>query len=81
MSDEEYWFAPKRVGFGVGLPIRWQGWVLLLGSAAVTIAAVLALRGQPLQLVGALVPLVGVFLVISCSKTRGGCRWRSGEEE
>ena len=34
MADREdgAWFAPKRYGFGAGLPIAWQGWALLLGT-------------------------------------------------
>ena len=24
-----YWFPTKRYGWGWGLPIRWQGWVVL----------------------------------------------------
>ena len=27
--DEGVWFAPKRYGFGAGLPVAWQGWALL----------------------------------------------------
>ena len=33
-DDEDYWFAPKRYGYGTGLPISWQGWLataLMLG--------------------------------------------------
>ncbi len=29
------WFAPKRYGYGAGLPIAWQGWVLTIGYLAV----------------------------------------------
>jgi len=28
MSDGPEWFAPKRFGYGAGLPISWQGWTL-----------------------------------------------------
>lgn len=32
MSDGDgAWFAPKRYGYGTGLPIAWQGWTLLGG--------------------------------------------------
>ena len=30
MSDGD-WFAPKRFGYGAGLPIAWQGWALIIG--------------------------------------------------
>jgi hypothetical protein len=25
----QYWFPVKRYGWGWGLPVRWQGWVVL----------------------------------------------------
>jgi hypothetical protein len=28
-SDPGYWFPAKRYGWGWGLPIAWQGWVVL----------------------------------------------------
>lgn len=29
MNDSRYWFPAKRYGWGWGLPITWQGWVVL----------------------------------------------------
>jgi hypothetical protein len=29
-SKPQYWFPVKRYGWGWGLPVRWQGWVVLL---------------------------------------------------
>ena len=34
MSDGPEWFAPRRHGFGSGLPVSWQGWLLTLVYAA-----------------------------------------------
>jgi hypothetical protein len=31
MNDRPEWFAPKSHGYGTGLPISWQGWLLFLG--------------------------------------------------
>ncbi|PNS09748.1 hypothetical protein Lysil_1377 [Lysobacter silvestris] len=28
-NDPRYWFPTKRYGWGWGLPIAWQGWVVL----------------------------------------------------
>ena len=30
MSDDPQWFAPKKYGYGAGLPISWQGWALTI---------------------------------------------------
>jgi len=27
----KYWFPAKRIGWGWGLPITWQGWAVLVG--------------------------------------------------
>ena len=36
------WFRAKRIGYGTGLPIAWQGWVMLLVHCAVIIGLALA---------------------------------------
>ena len=57
MSDGPEWFAPKRYGYGAGLPISWQGWALTIGFVAVAhCARRFALRDRPLKLLAALVP-------------------------
>ena len=81
MSDDPEWFAPKRYGYGSGLPISWQGWVVTLGYAAVLIGASLLFRAKPLQLIAIIVPLTVVLMVICARTTRGGWRWRWGERD
>jgi hypothetical protein len=81
MSDGPAWFAPKRYGYGSGLPVRWEGWVVTLGFIAIATALSVALRNQPAKLVAALAPFLLAFLVICARTTRGGWRWRWGEED
>jgi hypothetical protein len=82
MSDGPEWFAPKRYGYGSGLPIAWQGWLVLLGYIVILAGFALTLRRQgPLEFVAAAIPLTVVFAVICARTTRGGWRWRWGEEE
>jgi len=81
MSDDGYWFAPKRYGMGPGLPISWKGWALVIGFVAITAALAFALKLRPIQFVAALVPLTIAFLVIAGRTTRGGWRWRWGEDD
>jgi hypothetical protein len=39
MSDEPtFWFPAKRYGWGWGLPVRWQGWVVFASYAALLYA-------------------------------------------
>jgi hypothetical protein len=78
MADGPEWFAPKRYGYGAGLPISWQGWALTLGYVALVIAISVTLKDRPLQLVAIVVPLTAVLIVICARTTRGGWRWRWG---
>ena len=57
MSNERiYWFPAKRFGWGWGLPLSWQGWVVFkelaffVGYVAVLSASLVAicwLKGEP----------------------------------
>ena len=42
MSDDLEWFAPKRYGYGSGLPISWQGWAVLVGFLVLAFAVSIA---------------------------------------
>jgi hypothetical protein len=81
MSEDGEWFAPKRYGYGTGLPISWEGWAILSGYIALVIIAAVLFRYQTFQLIATLVPLTIAFLVICARTTRGGWRWRWGEDE
>ena len=79
------WFAPKRFGYGAGLPIAWQGWALLAGYIAVMLAPTPLLEWDPILGTGiaAAVWIVATafFLLVAKRKTRGGWRWRHGERD
>lgn len=81
MSDGPEWFAPKRYGYGAGMPISWQGWALTIGFILGTLLLAEILGRRPVQLIAAIVPLVVIFIVICARTTRGGWRWRWGEED
>jgi prolipoprotein diacylglyceryltransferase len=81
MTDGPEWFAPKRYGYGSGLPISWQGWLVTIGFLAIVFTLVFALRERPMQLVAALVPITLVFMVIAARTTKGGWRWRWGDSD
>ncbi|HZC38273.1 MAG TPA: hypothetical protein VE221_06330 [Sphingomicrobium sp.] len=81
MSDGPEWFAPRRYGYGSGLPISWQGWSVTIGFVVIVIVLSLAFRGRPLAHVAAIIPLAVAFLVICAKTTRGGWRWRWGERD
>jgi hypothetical protein len=81
VSDGPEWFAPKRYGIGAGLPISWQGWVALLVFLAITFTVTGIARHRPEVLFAVMVPVSAVFLLIVLRTTRGGWRWRWGDED
>ena len=81
MSDGPEWFAPKRYGYGAGPPISWQGWALTLGFIAGTMAVCLRFHDNKVKLFAVLAPFLVAFLVICARTTRGGWRWRWGNDD
>ena len=80
MSDGPEWFAPKRYGLG-STPITWQGWALTLGFVAITILLSVKFARRPVELFAMIAPILIAFMVICAKTTRGGWRWRWGDEE
>ncbi len=81
MDDGPEWFAPKRHGYGSGMPIARQGWALLIGFLLVTIGSSLLFAERPLALLSIVVPLTAMFLFIAARTTPGGWRWRSDKKD
>ena len=81
MTDEPEWFAPKRYGYGAGLPISWQGWAILLVFLAYVIGCSMWLRADPFKMIATIVPAAVAFCTICARTTRGGWRWRWGEDD
>lgn len=81
--DQRPWFAPKAYGYGAGMPIAWQGWVLIgcfiLSGVRVGLTARsdLGPNGQ-LGIAALSLAAVGLIVIVK-RRTRGGWRWRWGE--
>jgi hypothetical protein len=69
-KGSRYWFAAKRYGWGWGLPLTWEGWMVYIGwiAAFVVGIAALGLRRQPVPHVIFVVAMVGLLLAI--------CYWK-----
>lgn len=81
-TDDGAWFAPKRYGYGAGLPIRWQGWALLGGYIAMLpVVKLLEQHGQRPAGFGLFLAATAVLIFVSCRKTRGGFKWRWGDAD
>ena len=55
--------------------------MLTLIYCAIVVAVGVKWSDKPVVLIAALAPITIVFMVIAAWKTRGGWRWRWGEDE
>ena len=82
MSDySPEWFAPKRYGYGSGLPIAWQGWAVTIAYIAIVLIAIRFMPSRPIIILAVIVPATVTLMVITARTTRGGWRWRWGNSE
>ncbi|MFT4074335.1 MAG: hypothetical protein QM647_02305 [Asticcacaulis sp.] len=77
------WFAPKRYGYGAGLPIAWQGWAVLAAYFVIVSGApfvLLSVLSNPVFFGPAFIAITlvsTIVLIIICMKTtKGGWHWR-----
>lgn len=80
-DDGPIWFAPKRYGYGSGLPIAWQGWAVSAVYLALVLFAAFALQRSMLAMLSIILPATVILLLVSARTTRGGWRWRWGEDD
>jgi hypothetical protein len=84
----QYWFRPKRYGYGA-TPTTWEGWAIVLGFAALMTASVIVMNrfagvANPAGwLIWAVVVAAGVLWLVQLSRRRtdGDWRWRWGRED
>ncbi|QDP19631.1 hypothetical protein [Sphingomonas xanthus] len=81
MREGPEWFAPKRYGFGAGLPIAWQGWLILSLFLVVVLGSALLFRDRPQLALAIVLPAAAALVIVAARTTRGGWRWRWGAEE
>lgn len=74
------WFAPKKLGYGAGLPIAWQGWALIIAYVGTMIGAGLMIDPGSAWTITAPLALMAVatlvFVIIAKRRTRGGWQRR-----
>lgn len=79
--DDRPWFRAKSHGYGTGLPIAWQGWVLLAAHIALIGGLALLLREQPVVLTILVVLAALAPMPLYRARTEGGWHWRWGKRE
>ena len=76
LRGDRPWFRPKRHGYGTGLPIAWQGWVMLLVHIALITGVTVLLRDRPWMMTIAVVLAALAPMPLYRAKTESGWRWR-----
>jgi hypothetical protein len=78
----DHWFAAKRYGYGWGLPVRREGWVVLVAYAVLLLAGIFLFRSALGEkgLVIYIVALTGVLVAVIAAKGERPLRWRWGDD-
>jgi hypothetical protein len=74
--DDDAWFAPRLFGYGAGLPIRWQGWLVTIAYIGVIAGAAYLFEDRSVPMLSIVASATILFIVIAARKTRGGWHWR-----
>jgi hypothetical protein len=75
-----FWFPAKRYGWGWGLPVRWQGWVVFGTYLTLICAGKLLFRLKDGNLVVYLVVLTALLIVVVAVKGEKPLAWRWGRK-
>jgi hypothetical protein len=81
-GEPRYWFRAKRYGWGSGLPVAWQGWVVIAMYAILAAAgtALMSPSSAPARFIGYLLFLSGVLVAVCWVKGERP-RWRWGKTD
>lgn len=83
-TDKGYWFKRRRYGYG-WIPVRWQGWVSVVGGILIIIGAAFTFASAPYSNEGLwlylTVVLTTVVLLLIVGATKGPKpKWRWGKK-
>ncbi len=73
LPRDKAWFAAKSYGWGWGLPLRWQGWLVMAAFVAVLVG------GAPLVKKGAV--LYAIYSIAAAIALVGICYWKGEKPE
>lgn len=81
-NQSTFWFGVKRYGYGWGLPVRWQGWAVLVAYFVLLFAGIYYFkpRHDGLGLFVEFVVLSAATVAIIVAKGERPVRWRWGKK-
>jgi hypothetical protein len=77
-DQAKFWFRAKRYGWGWGLPVRWQGWLVFLAYLGLVYGGIDYFKPQRavFGLLVYLLVLTAVLIVVVAVKGERPLRWR-----
>ena len=79
--DPDIWFPAKRYGWGWGIPVRWQGWAVLVGWIVLLLLGVSWARPEHPVLHVVFALTMGAVLIAICYAKGERPRWRWGDRK
>lgn len=77
IKGKKPWFPVKRFGYGVGMPIAWEGWVVTILYMAAMILSGLLLTTWAFVVTA--IPLTAAVILVSYLRSDDDWRYRNGE--
>ena len=81
-SPKDIWFPAKKYGWGWGLPITWQGWLVLVGYFIIVTAFLLVVNPaqSPIKFYLS-IAMATVILLCICFAKGEKPKWRWGDSD
>ncbi|WP_228242667.1 hypothetical protein [Porphyrobacter sp. GA68] len=76
-AGKKPWFAVKRYGYGAGLPISWEGWLVLSAYMLAMIGSALFMSAKATFVV--LAVTTPLFVYVAYVRSDAEWRWCHGE--
>ncbi|HFD32929.1 MAG TPA: hypothetical protein ENJ28_09530 [Gammaproteobacteria bacterium] len=81
-NKKTIWFPAKKYGIGWGLPITWQGWLVLLMYVALSILGTVYLGNNGYSIfIPFYIILLTSLLILVCWKKGEKLSWRWGKQK
>ena len=81
-NSKNYWFRAKRYGWGWGLPLTWQGWVIFIAYIGFILAGIFIFPPEKnMAIFIFLVVVFSLILILICWIKGEPPRWRWGKDK
>ena len=81
-ENQDIWFRAKKYGYGWGLPVKWQGWVVLTAYFLFDAVGCIFVIKNPLNIIW-FIPFIlfcTIVFIFICWKKGEELKWRWGNK-